>query len=117
MTRILVVEDEPDIRAVVAEALVDEGYVLACAADGSSALKLLGEQDHHLAVVDLMMPGMDGRSFVRACRADTRFAALQIVLITATQASNLDDLDVQAVIPKPFDLSDLIDTVLRLAPA
>jgi two-component system response regulator QseB len=116
MTRVLVIEDEPEIRSVVAEALADEGYIVGCAQDGAVGLSLLQGQQHHLAIVDLMMPGMDGRQFVQECRADPRCAALQIIVITAMRASQLDNLDVQAVIPKPFDLGDLVDTVFRLAP-
>jgi CheY-like chemotaxis protein len=77
----------------------------------------LREQPHDLAVVDLMMPGMDGRRFLSECRADPGCAALQIVVVTAGRATDLEELDVQAVVPKPFDLNELVETVLRLAPA
>ena len=116
MTRVIVVEDEPEIRGVVAEALTDEGYRVTRAAEGESALRLLREQLHDLAIVDLMMPGMDGQRFLRECRADPSCASLQIVVVTAAHESQLDHLDVQAVVLKPFDLGDLVDTVIRLAP-
>ena len=116
MTRVLVVEDEPDIRAAVSETLADEGYEVVSAPDGAAALSLLDGQLPDVAVVDLMMPGMDGPAFLRECRAHPRGADMQVVLITA--AGHLDlDVDVQAVLVKPFDLSELVETLARLAPA
>ena len=115
MTRVLVVEDEADIRAAVSETLADEGYDVLSAHNGASALSLLDGRLPDVAVVDLMMPGMDGKAFLRACRAHPRGAHMRVLLITAS--SRIDaDLDVEAVLVKPFDLGELVDTLARLAP-
>ena len=116
MTRVLVVEDEPDIREVVAEALTGEGYDVECVEDGAAALSTIRNRPPDLAIVDLMMPLIDGQRFLKECRADPRCAHMRIVVVTAATDSRLQGLDAQALIPKPFDLNDLIDIVLRLAP-
>jgi DNA-binding response OmpR family regulator len=116
--RVIVVEDEPDIRRVIAEALGDEGYDVACAADGAQALRLVRRSPADVAIVDLMMPELDGRGFLRECRADPRFASMQFVVITAISASRLKGLEPDVtVLTKPFDLNDLVATVATLAAA
>jgi len=115
MVRVLVVEDEPDIRNVLADALGDEGYQVDCAADGASALALIRTGPADLAVVDLMMPGLDGYAFVRACRASPLHARMPVVIVTAARKVDDPSLDVSAVIHKPFDLNDLLDTIIDLA--
>ena len=117
MTRVLVVEDEAEIREVIAEALVGEGYEVAAAGDGPSALQLVREQAPHVAILDLMMPELDGRGFLRECRVDPQCVTLQVIVLTAASPSKLDHLDVQAIVAKPFNLSELVDTVVSLAPA
>src|SRR5579884_3685637 len=103
--RVVVIEDEADLRDVIAEALLDEGYEVATAADGYKGLQLVREQPTALAVLDLMMPELDGRGFLRTCRADPRCAGLKVVVITAASTASLDGLDAQAVVTKPFDLN------------
>jgi two-component system, OmpR family, response regulator MprA len=116
VTRVLVVEDEPDIRDALSETLVDEGYEVVSASDGAAALSLLNGQLPEVAVVDLMMPGMDGYAFLRECRAHPRGDQMRVVVITAS--SRVDqDLDVEVVLTKPFDLAELVETLARLAPA
>ena len=115
MTRVIVVEDEPDIREVVAEALADEGYDVTTATDGASALQLVRERPPDVAIVDLMLPGLDGPAFLRQCRADPRCAQMQVIVVTAARGTRLDGLDAQAVVTKPFDLNELLNVVASLA--
>jgi two-component system, OmpR family, response regulator MprA len=116
VTQVLVVEDEPDIRDAVSETLADEGYEVLSAHDGASALDRLNGRLPDVAVVDLMMPGMDGQAFLRECRAHPRGDQMRVILITASSRVDLN-LDVEAVLVKPFDLGELVDTLARLAPA
>jgi two-component system, OmpR family, response regulator MprA len=116
VTRVVVVEDEPDIRDALSETLADEGYEVVSAADGAAALSLLNGRLPDIAVVDLMMPGMDGYTFLRECRAHPRGDQMRVVLITAS--SRVDqDVEVEAVLVKPFDLAELVETLARLGPA
>jgi CheY-like chemotaxis protein len=116
VTRILIVEDEPDIRDAIAEALADEGYFVECAGEGAAALEQIHTLPPALAIVDLMMPGMDGYGFVRECRADPRRAGMKIIILTASRSTQLASMPADAIVAKPFDLNELIDMIMRFAP-
>jgi DNA-binding response OmpR family regulator len=115
VTRVIVVEDDADIRQVISEALDDEGYQVTGATDGVSALRLVAEQPPDIAIVDLMMPQLDGLGFLAECRADPRCASMRVIVISAATSARLDGLQVEAVITKPFDLNALVDTVASIA--
>lgn len=81
--RILVVDDEADVREVVQLNLAKEGFDVETAPDGESALKLLQEGTLEAAIVDVMMPGMDGLELCRAIRQDPRLRSLPVLILTA----------------------------------
>lgn len=81
--RILVVDDEPDIREFVQYNLSKEGYDVACAVNGSDALEKAVEFRPHLILMDMMMPQMDGRETCRALRANPATAKVMIVFLSA----------------------------------
>jgi two-component system phosphate regulon response regulator PhoB len=83
MARILVVDDEYLFRAPSSMVLRQAGYAVDCAATGEEALKLLESVQPDLVLLDLMMPGMGGLAFLRRLRADERFAALPVVVLSA----------------------------------
>jgi len=118
---ILVVEDDPGLRAAMTEALEDCGYEVACAGDGKDALaQLEASPAPSVILLDLAMPVMDGWSFRAAQRRDPRFAAIPTVVLSASigaDACVLDGLDPAAALAKPFDLERLIATVQRLCVA
>jgi DNA-binding response OmpR family regulator len=116
VTRVLVVEDDPDIREVLVEALRDDGYVVDWADDGREGLAKAREAPPDLAIIDLMIPGLNGREFIRECRSDPQCASLNVIVVSAFQGDRVADLDAQAVIQKPFNLSVLMDTVAQYAP-
>jgi DNA-binding response OmpR family regulator len=64
-----------------------------------------------------MMPELDGRGFLRECRADPRLSELNVIMVTAASATSLEGLNVDAVFTKPFNLTELVDTVISIAPA
>ena len=68
--RILVVDDELDIREFVQYNLVKEGYEVACAANGREAVAMAAEFRPHLIIMDMMMPVMDGREACRILRSN-----------------------------------------------
>ena len=80
---ILVVDDETDVREVIQLNLGREGYWVTTAADGQSALDLLREEPFDAAILDVMMPGMDGLALCRAIREDPQLRSLPILLLTA----------------------------------
>ena len=112
---ILIVEDDPAIRHVLAEALEDEGYQIIETANGQDALSALASGDvvPDAIILDLMMPVMDGWAF----RTEQLLAGLApdiplIVLSASRRATPLAaNLAAAAIIPKPFDLDELLATV------
>ena len=81
--RILVVDDELDIREFVQYNLVKEGYEVACAANGHEALAKAVEFRPHLILMDMMMPEMDGREACRALRANPATSKIMILFLSA----------------------------------
>lgn len=82
--RLLLVEDDPRIRAALVLGLADEGYEVAEAGSGESALRSIQQEDFDVVLLDLMLPGMDGFSVCRAIRAR---GDLPIIMITARSGS------------------------------
>lgn len=117
MARILVVDDDPSILALVAEILQDEGYEVATARNGAEALARVAETLPAVLVTDLTMPVMDGPALVRACRAAPVTAGLPIVVMSAALPLLLDSLarlGVQDALYKPFDTEVLVAIIARL---
>jgi DNA-binding response OmpR family regulator len=80
MSRILVVEDDERIRSSMRLALEDEGYEVVDAPSGEDAVARFGEEPFELALIDLMLPGMDG---FETCRALRRTSTVPIIMVTA----------------------------------
>jgi two-component system, chemotaxis family, chemotaxis protein CheY len=122
MSQILVVEDDDSIRGLVSEVLRDDGYEVSEACNGLEALSRVGERRPDLIVLDLMMPVMDGWTFVEHCR---RFRTCEEVPIVVTSASHdlphtaerLRSFGVRTCLAKPFDVDGLLALVARYLPA
>ncbi|MEK6309388.1 MAG: response regulator transcription factor [Curtobacterium sp.] len=108
--RLLVVEDDDEMRALMERGLAAEGYRVVAVENGVEALIALGEQSFDLAVVDVMMPGMSGFELARRIRE--REDPVRILLVTARDA--VDDrvfgLDAGAddYLTKPFAFAELL---------
>src|SRR4030081_3365599 len=104
-TTVLVIDDDPSIRAVVTTALQDEGYRVVSAVDGQ-ALEMACQ--HHPAVVllDLTMPQMGGAEVSRRLRADPATASIPIILMSGQYdlRGRSAHLPVDERLAKPFDL-------------
>ena len=108
MTRILYVDDEPDIREVAQMALeLEEDLEVRLAASGAEGLAEAAAWSPDLILLDVMMPQMDGPTVLEKLRADPATASIPVVFITArTQAqevATLKALGALGVIAKPFD--------------
>jgi CheY-like chemotaxis protein len=108
---ILVVEDDDAIREVVILSLEMEGYRVHSARNGEEALELLSAIDPPcLIILDLMMPEMDGWTFVKVVKQDRAIATIPIIVTSATpqyrQISGVDQ-----ILTKPVDLEGLIRLV------
>ena len=118
MTRVLVVDDDRAIRGFVAEVLMDEGYEVKTAGDGSEALAVSREWHPDLIVLDLMMPEMDGWTFRARQRQEDALANVPVVVTSAatTLRLNRHALEPCVLLAKPFELDDLLGAVQSCAP-
>jgi len=113
---ILVVDDEEAIREVIAETLEIEGYRVEKAADGNAALVMVKSAHPDAIVLDLMMPGMDGWTFLKQCRKDDLCECTPIMVMSAYRklGEATRDLQVQACLEKPFDLEVFLKAIEQL---
>ncbi|HEV7216905.1 MAG TPA: response regulator [Chloroflexota bacterium] len=104
---VLVVDDDPDIREFVSDALAFDGYAVLTAGNGLEALRLLDQHHPHVVLLDLRMPVMDGPTFARRCWE--RFGdAIPIIAMSAfSRDFHLNELHLSGFLAKPFDLGDL----------
>ncbi|HEY7782461.1 MAG TPA: response regulator transcription factor [Ktedonobacterales bacterium] len=108
---IMVVDDESDIVNFITGFLEDEGYAVAAFSDGFAALDYARLQPPALALVDLLMPLMNGRELIYRLRTEVG-AHLPIILMSAsTSLANARNLPIQDYISKPFDLAELLDRI------
>ena len=114
LTRILYVEDEPDIRAVAKIALVKLGkFEVKMCASGAEALDCVVEFAPDLFLLDVMMPGMNGPETLARLRELPELAEVPVIFMTANiqpdEVVELKNLNVVEVIAKPFDAMKLAD--------
>lgn len=119
LKRILMIEDEPDIRTVAELALeAIGGFELTACESGKQALEQIGECHPQLILLDVMMPGMDGPATLKSIRLLPGFAATPAVFMTAkVQSDEVQGYLAQGaagVIPKPFDPLTLADQIREI---
>lgn len=111
---ILVVDDDADVRAAVADALAETGYRVAEAANGRQALNVLrGDAKPDAILLDLMMPVMDGWAFRREQQKDEALAVIPVVIFTAygVPKDAAAQLGAAGVLRKPPSLTELLAAV------
>ncbi len=115
--RILVVEDEADLREAVAEYLVRNGFLVRAAADAAAARAALAEQPADVVLLDLFMPGEDGLSLARWMRAQPACPGIIMVTAASDLADRVVGLEVGAddYLGKPFALRELLARVRALS--
>jgi two-component system, OmpR family, response regulator len=114
-TRILVADDDDDIRDLVTFKLAQAGFTVQTADDGTSALAAIEDNPPDLAVLDVMMPGLSGMDVLRKIRDRDRTSGVRVILLTARSR----DSDVDAgfatgaddYIIKPFSPRELLHRV------
>jgi two-component system, OmpR family, response regulator len=116
--RILVADDDGDIRDLVVFKLTQAGYDVEAVQDGAAALQSIEASPPRLAILDVMMPGLSGIDVLRKVRADERLKDLEVILLTAKSR----DIDVDAgfatgasdYVIKPFSPRELLHRVNAL---
>jgi DNA-binding response OmpR family regulator len=115
--RVLIVEDEPTMASALSDALTHERLTVDTATDGRNALeKVHVEQAYDLILLDLMMPHMDGMTFLRAIRSEGYTMPVLILTARDMTRDKVTGLDTGAddYLTKPFDLSELLARVRAL---
>jgi CheY-like chemotaxis protein len=111
MKTVLVVDDEPALRGVVRAVLDDEGYAVVEAPHGPAMLELLARERADLVLLDVMMPGGDGRAAYRELRDRADLPDVPVVMMSAAVRSDGLDPSIAAFLRKPFDLDRLLTLV------
>jgi DNA-binding response OmpR family regulator len=113
---ILIVEDDASIRRLVRTVLLRKGYKVDIAADGLEAVAKLGLADYDVIILDLMMPNLDGFSFMTAMARNTP-ERLKRVIITSAASPSLINEKLEGIpfdlLPKPFDIDELLSRVRK----
>jgi len=112
LRRVLIIEDHHDLREALVEILVLEGYEVSAAADGEQALGEARLRRPDLILLDLMMPVMNGWQFRAEQAKDPDLAPIPVVVMSAFDT---EEIEAAALLPKPFQMDDMLDTVRRLA--
>jgi two-component system, OmpR family, phosphate regulon response regulator PhoB len=120
MSKILVVDDEPDISELITLHLLREGHECVCITNGLQVMNAVLEHEPDLIVLDLMLPGQDGMSVFKRLRADSRTRSIPVIMLTA-RAQVTDkitglELGADDYLTKPFsprELSLRITAILR----
>lgn len=119
--RVLIVDDEPDVRAIIKMGLeMSAGWQILTASSGAEALTIAAAHQPDVILLDVMMPEMDGYATLQQLKANSTTRAIPVILTTAkVHASDQErfaDLDVLAVFTKPFrplNLAQEITAVLE----
>ncbi|HEX9161799.1 MAG TPA: response regulator [Thermoanaerobaculia bacterium] len=113
--RVLVVDDDDEVRKILTAALVRHGLDVDYAYDGEQALALLREQTYAVVLLDLLMPNMDGFSVLDVLNTDSMQSPPVVLVLTGADNSVVDRLNPQRIhglVRKPFDPQDLAALVV-----
>ena len=117
--RVLIIEDEPNIVESLRFILNHAGYEVDAVSDGAQALTLLKDNPPAVAILDVMLPSLNGFEVLKSIRATPLLAALPVLMLTAKGQSQdrrmAEDIGADAFVTKPFSNQHIVETVDRLA--
>jgi CheY-like chemotaxis protein len=109
---VLIVEDDAELRDMMAQLLTLEGFAATAVANGREALEYLGRGNRpDIILLDLMMPVMDGWEFRRKQQSDPALAAVPVVVLSALDHRRAAEVDAVAFLKKPLDFDRLLELV------
>jgi PAS domain S-box-containing protein len=118
-SRILIIDDEPEVRDVMSQALCQRGYIVDVAGNGVDGLRLLENSDYKVILCDVHMPGLSGLEFYRQVETNHPDMAKRIVFVTGDAVNKGTNQLIEAYqlnyLTKPFELNDLLQLIQKLA--
>ncbi len=120
MKKILVVDDEQDIRDYLQKRLVKSGYDASSASNGQEALERCRREAFDLVLMDIAMPVMDGYEACKRLKEDHATASIPVMLLTSKDldpkgiAERMKELDVAGYVTKPATVDDLLDRMKQI---
>ena len=117
--KILVVDDEQEIRNLLDHFLKDQGYEVVFASDGNQALKLAAEENPQVIILDIKMPGLDGLEVCKLLKGKEQTRLIPIIVITGFEDNKMEALNRGAddFVNKPFDMAEIairVKSALRI---
>ncbi len=114
-TRLLIVDDQPDLADMLSHVLTDEGYDVTVCSDGREALRYINTIQPAALILDVVMPNTDGFTILRQLRSNPAGQRLPVVLMSGAwrthekqrQVGTTLDIAPTIVLPKPFELAEL----------
>lgn len=115
MSKVLIIEDEPDIRFLASMILAGEGHTVFEASTGEEGLARIKEHSPHLVLLDIRLPDMEGWDVLRTVRSDEATADIPIVIMSAHSSGHTLDRAMLAgcngYLVKPFKHEEILATV------
>jgi CheY-like chemotaxis protein len=115
MKRVLVVDDNEDARAVLADTVRAEGYEVFEASSGREALAMVDGVEPCVVLLDLMMPDMSGEEVLESLRRSGRLESMRVVVLTGLERG-IDVPGAYLVLPKPISLHQLVSHLEHICP-
>jgi len=115
---LLIIEDDPDSRAILGRELEEAGFEVRSAAEAATGLEMARADPPDLILLDISMPGMDGLEAARQIRADERLGRVPILVVTAHamvgEWQRVLDAGGNDCVTKPYDLDTLLEKIRQL---
>jgi DNA-binding response OmpR family regulator len=111
--KILVADDELEIRNLLEHFLKGQGYEVVLASDGSQALKLAAEENPQIIILDIKMPGLDGLEVCKRLKEKEQTKLIPVIVITGFEDNKMEALNMGAddFVNKPFDMAEISSRV------
>jgi len=117
--RVLVIDDDLPLRGMLAAALRQHGFQVLLAGDGAEGQRALTIHQPHVILLDLAMPNVNGWDFLQRLQETGHLGKVPIIVVSAhlrVEPQAVLQMGVAAILPKPFNLHDLIDLIEHLSP-
>jgi CheY-like chemotaxis protein len=116
-SKILVADDSPTVRHLIQKFLDGEGYEIVTTSDSADVVDLIDEINPDLVISDIMMPGMDGYTFLRHIRKEKTWESLPVIIMSTKKREIMEDLfvsyGISGYLEKPFDKEQLVELIQK----